>query len=34
VTSEGENPLAQEILRQFQSLRRDVRRNAHELHRE
>ncbi len=34
VTSEGDNPLAQEILKQFQSLRRDVRRNAHELHRD
>ncbi len=32
VTTEGENPLAHEILKQFQSLRRDVRRNAHELH--
>jgi DNA repair exonuclease SbcCD ATPase subunit len=32
VNSEGENPLAREILKQFQSLRRDVRRNAHELH--
>lgn len=32
VTSEGENPLAHEILKQFQSLRRDVRRNAHERH--
>lgn len=32
VTSEGENPLAREILKQFQTLRRDVRRNAHELH--
>ena len=34
VTSEGENPLAREILKQFQSLRRDVRRNAHEFHRD
>jgi DNA repair exonuclease SbcCD ATPase subunit len=32
VNSGGENPLAQEILKQFQALRRDVRRNAHELH--
>ncbi len=32
VTSEGENPLAREIFKQFQTLRRDVRRNAHELH--
>jgi DNA repair exonuclease SbcCD ATPase subunit len=32
LNSEGENPLAREILKQFQSLRRDVRRNAHELH--